>query len=172
MESECRWRRIRDRPTTAQRERYRKVQPGCQRTVGLARLYIFVHTCQYRHNRLWCEEGRPTYSSPKFSPLCLEGLFPSHRKAGRGKLCGPSMAGHAASTLTAVWKHAAPRDERDLPAVRRFPVDVSRGALRFGSLTNPSDEDGPRGTSIYKYFAEPKPACSSGFHSLLLELLP
>src|SRR5688500_20209595 len=33
--------------------------------------------------------------------------------------------------------------------------------MRFGSVTNHSDEDGPRGTSIYKYFAEPKPACSA-----------
>ena len=87
---------------------------------------------------LYTNYSNASYSSPKFSPPCLEGLFPSHRKAGRGKLCGwrmrraPSgrLLGLGGNTHRPATNHASQR-------LRRFRLDVRAGAMRFGSLTNP-----------------------------------
>ena len=63
-----------------------------------------------------------------FPRHCLEGLFPSHRKAGRGKLCVGLEAAFGRYVDGLGRKHASPRDEPRIPAVTRFRVDLSRGS--------------------------------------------
>ena len=78
------------------------------------------------------------YSPSKFSPPCLEGLFPSHRKAGRGKLCGRRMEGWLVSRLAGLGGNThRPATNANPQRSRRFLEDVRAGAMRFGSLTNP-----------------------------------
>jgi hypothetical protein len=78
----------------------------------------------------------PAYSSPNPSPSYLEGLVPSHRKVGRGKICPNSLV---AKGVPVVWclgrnthRPATNSTAKRATLLNRF----SRGTMRFGSLTN------------------------------------
>src|SRR5947209_19347023 len=89
-----------------------------------------------------CWQHRHPYSSPKFSPPLPEGTLPKSPE-GRARETLREWKAVVRYVDGQGWKHASSRDELLIPAVTRFAVDLRAGTMRFGSVTNHSDEDGP-----------------------------